>query len=91
MMPIAQVVHWVIDQTATIPYTSRVKQAFPGVPVIVEVEASLRRLVHYDFGKTKSAVHFTGSRRPTGFWYGRTNGGGNSESPVTRRQYRVLS
>ena len=39
---------------ATIPYTSRVKQAFPGVPVIVGgVEASLRRLVHYDFWQDK--------------------------------------
>ena len=35
---------------ATIPYTSRCKQAFPGVPVVVGgIEASLRRLVHYDF------------------------------------------
>lgn len=35
---------------ATIPYTSRCKQAFPGVPVVIGgIEASLRRLVHYDF------------------------------------------
>ncbi len=35
---------------ATIAYTSRVRQAFKGVPVVVGgVEASLRRLVHYDF------------------------------------------
>ncbi len=35
---------------ATIPYTSRVRQAFAGVPVVVGgLEASLRRLVHYDF------------------------------------------
>lgn len=35
---------------ATIPYTSMCKAAFPGVPVVVGgVEASLRRLVHYDF------------------------------------------
>ena len=35
---------------ATIPYTSRVRQAYPGVPVVVGgVEASLRRLVHFDF------------------------------------------
>jgi uncharacterized radical SAM protein YgiQ len=35
---------------ATIPYTSRCRQAFPGVPVVVGgIEASLRRLVHYDF------------------------------------------
>ena len=39
---------------ATIPYTSRVKQAFPGVPVIIGgIEASLRRLVHYDFWQDK--------------------------------------
>ena len=35
---------------ATIPYVSRVRQAFKGVPVIIGgVEASLRRLTHYDF------------------------------------------
>ena len=35
---------------ATIPYTSVCRQAFPGVPVIAGgIEASLRRLVHYDF------------------------------------------
>ncbi len=35
---------------ATIPYTGRARQAYPGVPVIVGgVEASLRRLVHFDF------------------------------------------
>ncbi|MCB9683311.1 MAG: YgiQ family radical SAM protein [Alphaproteobacteria bacterium] len=35
---------------ATIPYTSKCKQAFPGVPVVVGgIEASLRRLAHYDF------------------------------------------
>jgi uncharacterized radical SAM protein YgiQ len=39
---------------ATIPYVSRVKQAFPGVPVVVGgVEASLRRFVHYDFWQDK--------------------------------------
>jgi len=35
---------------ASIPYTARLKQAFPGVPVVLGgIEASLRRLVHYDF------------------------------------------
>ncbi len=35
---------------ATIPYTARCRQAFKGVPVVVGgIEASLRRLVHYDF------------------------------------------
>ncbi len=39
---------------ATIPYTSRVKQAYKGVPVIAGgVEASLRRLAHYDFWQEK--------------------------------------
>lgn len=39
---------------ATIPYVSRVRQACPGVPVVVGgVEASLRRLVHYDFWQDK--------------------------------------
>jgi len=39
---------------ATIPYTSRVKQAFPGIPVVIGgIEASLRRLVHYDFWQDK--------------------------------------
>ncbi len=35
---------------ATIAYTGRCRQAYPGVPVIAGgIEASLRRLVHYDF------------------------------------------
>ena len=35
---------------ATIPYTGRARQAFPGTPVIIGgIEASLRRLVHFDF------------------------------------------
>jgi uncharacterized radical SAM protein YgiQ len=35
---------------ATIAYTSRCRQAYPGVPVVAGgIEASLRRLVHYDF------------------------------------------
>jgi uncharacterized radical SAM protein YgiQ len=35
---------------ATIPYVSRIRQAFKGVPVVIGgVEASLRRLAHYDF------------------------------------------
>lgn len=39
---------------ATIPYVSRVKQAYSGVPVVIGgVEASLRRLVHYDFWQDK--------------------------------------
>jgi uncharacterized radical SAM protein YgiQ len=39
---------------ATIPYVSRAKQAYPGVPVIIGgIEASLRRLVHFDFWQNK--------------------------------------
>lgn len=39
---------------ATIPYTAMVKQACKGVPVILGgIEASLRRLVHYDFWQEK--------------------------------------
>ena len=39
---------------ATIAYTGRCRQAYKGVPVIVGgVEASLRRLVHYDFWQDK--------------------------------------
>jgi len=35
---------------ATIGYTARCRQAFKGVPVVIGgIEASLRRLVHYDF------------------------------------------
>jgi len=35
---------------ATIPYSNRAREAFPGVPVIAGgVEASLRRLAHYDY------------------------------------------
>jgi uncharacterized radical SAM protein YgiQ len=39
---------------ATIPYTSRCKQAYKGVPVVIGgIEASLRRLAHYDFWQDK--------------------------------------
>lgn len=39
---------------ATIPYTSLVKQAYKGVPVIAGgIEASLRRFVHYDYWQDK--------------------------------------
>lgn len=39
---------------ATIVYTNLIKQAFPGVPVIIGgVEASLRRLSHYDYWSDK--------------------------------------
>ncbi len=39
---------------ATIPYTAKCKQAFSGVPVVIGgIEASLRRLVHYDFWQDK--------------------------------------
>src|SRR6185436_7776672 len=35
---------------ATLAYTQRCREAFPGVPVIAGgVEASLRRLAHYDY------------------------------------------
>ncbi|OQA50788.1 MAG: hypothetical protein BWY44_01483 [Candidatus Omnitrophica bacterium ADurb.Bin292] len=35
---------------ATIVYTSKIKGLFPGVPVVIGgIEASLRRLVHYDY------------------------------------------
>lgn len=35
---------------ATIAYANRLKQAFPGVPVVAGgIEASLRRLAHYDY------------------------------------------
>lgn len=39
---------------ATVVYTNRCKQAFPGVPVIIGgIEASLRRLSHYDYWKDR--------------------------------------
>ncbi len=39
---------------ATIPFTARCKQAFKGVPVVIGgIEASLRRLVHYDFWQNR--------------------------------------
>src|SRR5262249_45961455 len=35
---------------ATLPYCHRAREAFPGVPIIAGgVEASLRRLAHYDY------------------------------------------
>ena len=39
---------------ATIPYTAMAKQAFKGVPIVLGgIEASLRRLVHFDFWQDK--------------------------------------
>jgi uncharacterized radical SAM protein YgiQ len=39
---------------ATIVYTNLIRQAFPGVPVIIGgVEASMRRLAHYDYWSDK--------------------------------------
>ena len=39
---------------ATIAYTTKVKQAFKGIPVVIGgIEASLRRLVHYDYWQDK--------------------------------------
>ncbi len=39
---------------ATIVYTNRIKEAFPGTPVVIGgVEASLRRLAHYDYWSDK--------------------------------------
>ncbi|MDD5136167.1 MAG: YgiQ family radical SAM protein [Candidatus Omnitrophica bacterium] len=39
---------------ATIIYTNRIKEAFPGTPVVIGgVEASLRRLAHYDYWSDK--------------------------------------
>ncbi|HTY13808.1 MAG TPA: YgiQ family radical SAM protein [Candidatus Omnitrophota bacterium] len=39
---------------ATIVYTNRIKQLFPGVPVVLGgVEASLRRFAHYDYWDDK--------------------------------------
>ncbi|MFA6321210.1 MAG: YgiQ family radical SAM protein [Candidatus Omnitrophota bacterium] len=39
---------------ATIIYTNRIKEAFPGVPVVIGgIEASLRRLAHYDYWSDK--------------------------------------
>lgn len=39
---------------ATIPYTNRARQAFPDVPVIIGgIEASLRRMVHFDFWQNR--------------------------------------
>ncbi len=39
---------------ATVVYCNRIKEAFPGVPVIIGgIEASLRRFVHYDYWQNK--------------------------------------
>ncbi|MDD9934010.1 MAG: hypothetical protein OXT09_10420 [Myxococcales bacterium] len=39
---------------ATILYTQRCKQAYPGVPVVIGgIEASLRRIAHYDYWSDK--------------------------------------
>lgn len=44
---------------ASIPYTAKVRQAFPGLPIILGgVEASLRRMAHFDFwsGKIRGSI-----------------------------------
>ena len=39
---------------ATVVYANRAKEAFPGVPIIIGgIEASLRRLAHYDYWQDK--------------------------------------
>jgi uncharacterized radical SAM protein YgiQ len=39
---------------ACIAYSSRIRQAFPGVPIVLGgIEASLRRLAHYDYWQDK--------------------------------------
>ena len=39
---------------ATIVYSNKVKELFPGVPVVIGgIEASLRRLAHYDYWEDK--------------------------------------
>lgn len=41
-------------ERASIAYANRAKQAYPGVPVVLGgIEASLRRLTHYDFWQDK--------------------------------------
>ena len=46
--------HGARPNRATIIYTSRLKEAYKGVPVIIGgIEASLRRFAHYDFWENK--------------------------------------
>lgn len=46
--------HGARPNRAVIVYTARLKEAFPGVPVVIGgIEASLRRFAHYDFWDDK--------------------------------------
>jgi len=46
--------HGARPNRATIIYTSRLKEAYPGIPVVVGgIEASLRRFAHYDYWENK--------------------------------------
>src|SRR3954462_7260713 len=58
---------------ATLPYCHRCREAFPGVPVIAGgVEASLRRLAHYDYWSdtVRRAILLDSQADPGGFGLG---------------------
>ena len=62
---------------ATIPYVGKCRQAFSGVPVVIGgIEASLRRLVHYDFwqDKIRGSILLDSQGRPAGPRHGRARG-----------------
>jgi uncharacterized radical SAM protein YgiQ len=46
--------HGARPNRSVVVYTSRIKEAFPGIPVVIGgIEASLRRFAHYDFWDDK--------------------------------------
>ena len=59
---------------ATLPYCQRAREAFPGVPVIAGgVEASLRRLAHYDYWSdtVRRSILLDAKADLLGLWHGR--------------------
>ncbi len=70
---------------ATIVYTSQVRQAYKGVPVVLGgLEASLRRFPYYDYwtDRVKRSILFDAKGRYPRLRHGRTCDGGNRLSPA---------
>ena len=71
---------------ATIVYANLCRQAFPGVPIVLGgIEASLRRIAHYDYWSRPGAPLDPARRqgRPAGLRHGRAPGLGDRASGST--------
>ena len=72
---------------ATLPYCQRAREAFPGVPVIAGgVEASLRRLAHYDYWSdtVRRSILLDCQGRPARLRHGREDDRRNRPPPGGR-------